>query len=105
MKKSFITAGVLSLVLTVGANEMKKVEMKMSSFLDYSSINMNVYDCSKVLGILLDNAIEASSISDEKEVELYISIDFYNRKQNIQISNTCIIHTVYKYIHTVYIIM
>lgn len=68
--------------------QTKKVEMKMSSFLDYSSINMNVYDCSKVLGILLDNAIEASSISDEKEVELYISIDFYNRKQNIQISNT-----------------
>ena len=64
------------------------VELNLTSFFDYSGINMNIYEFIKIFGILLDNAIEASSKSKEKVVDVHISIDFYNRKQNFVISNT-----------------
>lgn len=64
------------------------VTLKITSFFDYSSINMNIFDFVKIFGILLDNAIEASSMCEEKLVDVYISIDFYNRKQIFKISNT-----------------
>ena len=64
------------------------VELKLTSFFDYSTINMNIFEFVKVFGILLDNAIEASSKSKEKVVDVHISIDFYNRNQNFVISNS-----------------
>ena len=64
------------------------VEFNLTSFFDYSKINMNIFEFVKVFGILLDNAIEASSKSKEKVVDVHISIDFYNRKQNFVISNS-----------------
>ncbi len=68
----------------------KNVKLRITSFFDYASINMSIFDFVKVLGILLDNAIEASSLCEEKLVDLHISIDFYNRKQIFKISNTYI---------------
>lgn len=64
------------------------VTLNISSFFDYSTINMNIFDFVKILGILLDNAIEASSKTEERLVELYVTIDFYNRKQIFKISNS-----------------
>lgn len=64
------------------------VEFNLTSFFDYSQINMNIFEFVKIFGILLDNAIEASSKSKEKVVDVHISIDFYNRKQNFVISNS-----------------
>ena len=66
------------------------VDFTLRSFLNYSTINMNTFEFVKVLGILLDNAIEASSKSTEKLVELYVNVDFCNRQQIFQISNTYI---------------
>ena len=66
----------------------KSITFNITSFFDYSTINMNIFDFVKILGILLDNAIEASSESKEKLVELYITIDFYSRKQIFKINNS-----------------
>ena len=41
-------------------------------------------------GILIDNAIEAASLCDEKLVDIYVNIDFYNKKQVFTIKNTYI---------------
>ena len=66
----------------------QNIIFNITSFFDYSTINMNIFDFVKILGILLDNAIEASSESKEKIVELYITIDFYSRKQIFKINNS-----------------
>lgn len=64
------------------------VKIELQSFFDYSSINMNIFDFVKIFGILLDNAIEAASLCNDKLVSIYVTIDFYNRKQIFKISNT-----------------
>ncbi len=70
--------------------DSKNVKVNLKSFFDYSTINMNVFDFVKIFGILFDNAIEAASLCEEKIVDIYVSIDFYNRKQVFDIKNTYI---------------
>jgi len=68
----------------------KDIKVNITSFFDYTNINMNIYDFTKILGILLDNAINASSQCSIKEIDIHISIDFYNRNQIFKIKNTYI---------------
>lgn len=65
----------------------KNVKMTFSVFTDLSKINFNMYEFSRMLGILLDNAIEAAEESEEKLIE----IDFHStpKKQLFIIKNTC----------------
>ena len=80
--------------------DRKNVKLKITSFFDYSSINMNIFDFVKILGILLDNAIEASSLCNEKIVDIHITIDFQNRKQifTIKEKKTTLTYLILKYI-------
>lgn len=68
----------------------KDIKVSITSFFDYRNINMHIYDFTKILGILLDNAINASSQCAFKEIDIHISIDFYNRDQIFKIKNTYI---------------
>ncbi|MDD4067043.1 MAG: GHKL domain-containing protein [Clostridia bacterium] len=68
----------------------KDIKVSIASFFDYTNINMHIYDFTKILGILLDNAINASSQCTIKEIDIHISIDFYNRNQIFKIKNTYI---------------
>ena len=49
---------------------------------------MKIYDFSKILGILLDNAIEASSECEEKIVNIKFRHNEKNREQILIIENT-----------------
>ena len=49
---------------------------------------MKIYEFAKILGILLDNAIEASSESKEKIINLDFKNDTKNSRQLIIIENT-----------------
>ena len=49
---------------------------------------MQVYEFSRILGILLDNAIEASSECDEKVINISFRNDEKNHRQLITIENT-----------------
>lgn len=49
---------------------------------------MKMYDFSKVIGILLDNAIEASLECEEKVINIEFRNDEKNRKQYVLIENT-----------------
>ena len=56
--------------------------------LDLSTLKMKVYEFARILGIFLDNAIEASSDCDEKIINLTFRNDSKNSRQLITIENT-----------------
>ncbi|MBQ3409515.1 MAG: GHKL domain-containing protein [Clostridia bacterium] len=65
----------------------KGITMKFSIFSDLSKINFNMYEISRIMGILLDNAIEAAEESKDKIVDIEFKSD--NQKQLFIIKNTC----------------
>ncbi len=68
----------------------KSVEINLEITLDLQTINMKIYDFSKILGILLDNAIEASSECEEKIVNIKFRHNEKDREQILIIENTYI---------------
>lgn len=60
----------------------------MTFLLDLTTLNMKIYDFARILGILLDNAIEASKECDEKIINITFRTDTKNNKQLIIIENT-----------------
>ena len=63
-------------------------KMNFEIFLDLNLLNIKTYDLSRILGILLDNAIEASSKCDEKEIYITIRKDNKANRQLFIIENT-----------------
>lgn len=66
--------------------ETKKVKMSLNILIDLDAIHLNNYYFSKILGILLDNAIEASSETKNRIVNL--SFIPSGEKQILLIENT-----------------
>ena len=60
----------------------------MTFLLDLTKLRMKIYEFARILGILLDNAIEASSEADEKVINLTFKDDTENNRQLIIIENT-----------------
>ena len=69
------------------ANE-KNIKINLTFLLDLNTLKMQVYEFSRILGILLDNAIEASSECDEKVINISFRNDEKNHRQLITIENT-----------------
>lgn len=65
----------------------KGIKMTFNIFTDLSSINCNIYQFTRILGILLDNAIEAAEESETKFVNIEFRTD--NKKQLFIIENSC----------------
>ena len=81
--------GVYSLLTTkYNEAEEKGIKVNMSLLLDFSKLNMKIYDFTRVLGILLDNAIDASKECDEKILNIIFRDDAKNHRQLITIENT-----------------
>ena len=68
--------------------ESKGIKVNMTFLLDLSTLNMKIYEFARILGILLDNAIEAASECDNKIINLTFRNDFKNSVQLIIIENT-----------------
>lgn len=66
--------------------ESKNVKMSLNILIDLNLIHLDTYHLSKILGILLDNAIEASSEAPNKIIN--ISFQPLKDKQLIIIENT-----------------
>ena len=62
--------------------------MNIESFMDFHKINMKVYEFTKILGILLDNAIEAAKECQEKNINIIIRNDFKVKRQLVIVENT-----------------
>ena len=64
------------------------IDINIEIFLDLSTIHMKIYEFTRVLGILLDNAIEAAIDCDEKIINIVMRHDFSNPRQLVVIENT-----------------
>lgn len=81
--------GVYSLLTTKYQEaDEKEIKINMSLLLDLSKLNMKIYEFTRVLGILLDNAIDASSECEEKVINIIFRDDSKNHRQLITIENT-----------------
>lgn len=81
--------GVYSLLTTkYHKADEKEIKINMSLLLDLSKLNMKIYEFTRVLGILLDNAIDASSECEEKVINIIFRDDSKNHRQLITIENT-----------------
>ena len=68
--------------------ESKDIKVNITFLLDLSTLHMKIYEFAKILGILLDNAIEASAECDEKIINLIFRDDARNKRQLIIVENT-----------------
>ena len=68
--------------------EDKDIKVNITFLLDLSTLKMKIYEFARILGILLDNAIEASSECAEKIINLTFRNDSKNSRQLIIVENT-----------------
>ena len=68
--------------------ESKDIKVNISFLLDLNTLHMKIYEFGRILGILLDNAIEASSECKEKIINLTFRNDEKNHRQLIIVENT-----------------
>lgn len=65
----------------------KSLTMNFSIFSDLSGLSTNMYEISRILGILLDNAIEAAEETEDKIINIEIKSD--DKKHIFIIKNSC----------------
>ena len=77
-------------LLTKKYNEAdsKDIKVNITFLLDLGELHMKVYEFARILGILLDNAIEASSECEEKIINLSFRNDTKNSRELITVENT-----------------
>ena len=66
----------------------EQITMNINCFLDLNDLNMKIYEFTRVLGILLDNAIEAAKECDEKIINVEIRKETNRNRQILIIENT-----------------
>ena len=80
-------------VYSVLANKYYKadnlgIKISLESFIDFNNLYMGIYEFTRILGILMDNAIEATSECDNKYIHVEIRNDFSRNRQLLIIENT-----------------
>ena len=81
--------GVYNLI-TAKYNEAleKGIKVNLTVLLDLNDLHMKIYEFARILGILLDNALEASSECDEKILNIVFRNESKNNRNIILIENT-----------------
>ncbi len=64
------------------------ITINFDIFMDLGTLNIKTYDLTRILGILLDNAIEACSKCDEKDIYITVRKDNKANRQLFIIENT-----------------
>ena len=64
------------------------IRIELEVLLDLTTIPVKIYELTRILGILMDNAIEASSECDEKRIRFIMKKDFNINRQLMIIENT-----------------
>ena len=81
--------GVYNLLASKYSKATKlNVEIHLEFFLDLNTLHMKIYEFTRILGILIDNSIEAASECDEKLVNLKFRNDAKRNRQLVIIENT-----------------
>ena len=66
----------------------KNIKINLEFFLDLNTLNMKIYEFTRILGILLDNAIEATSECEEKLINIKFRNEESKHRQIVVIENT-----------------
>lgn len=69
--------------------EEKDIRIKVEVYVDLNKLKVSTYDLCRVLGILIDNAIEASVGCEEKVISIKFLRDKFNNRNLIVIENPC----------------
>ena len=69
--------------------EKNDIKIKVEVYIDLNALKVSTYDLCRVLGILIDNAIEASIGCDEKVITIKFLRDKFNNRNLIVIENPC----------------
>lgn len=64
------------------------IKMKVEVLIDLNNLNVNKFDLVRILGILIDNAIEAAKKSEERIVSVEFKYDGLNSRSKIYIKNS-----------------
>lgn len=81
--------GIYNLLTTKYGEAVRKgIKVNLTFLLDLNNLHMKIYDFARMLGILLDNAIDASSESKEKFLNIVFRNDSKNNRNIILIENT-----------------
>ena len=81
--------GIYSLIATkYHKAEELNIKINLTVLLDLNTINMKIYEFTKILGILLDNSIDAAKECEEKIVNVTFRNDETNNRQLLIIENT-----------------
>lgn len=65
------------------------IEFNIDVLLDLTTLNMNIYEFTRVLGIFLDNSIEAASKASQKFINILLTKDINNNFASIVVENSC----------------
>lgn len=68
--------------------EAQGIKIHIDFFLNLNLLNMKIYEFTRILGILLDNAIEASTVCDNKVINVIFNTKACNNMQYVLIENT-----------------
>lgn len=68
--------------------ENKQIKVNLTFLLDLENLNMKIYEFARILGILLDNAIDAASECNEKILNIIFRNDSRNNVNLIIVENT-----------------
>ena len=81
--------GIYSLLTTkYSLAEENDIDFNLNVLMDLNSINMKMFDFTKILGILLDNSIDAAKECEEKIINITFRDDDKNNRQLLIIENT-----------------
>lgn len=64
------------------------ISFEIDFFLDLNELKINTYEFSRILGILIDNAIEEAEKCDEKIVKVSFKKEYKNHRATIIVENT-----------------
>ena len=81
--------GIYNLLTTKYSEaEEKGIKVNLTFLLDLNELHMKIYEFASILGILLDNAIDAASECDEKILNIVFRNESKNNRNIILIENT-----------------
>ena len=68
--------------------EKKNIKMELGVYIDLNTLNADIYEISRLLGILFDNSIKAARDCDKKYINIRFLMDNRKNRQLIIIENT-----------------
>ena len=66
----------------------KNIKIELGIFLDLNSLNIDTYELTRILGILLDNSIEAAQECEKKYISVRFIMDHRKNRQLVIVENT-----------------